>query len=484
MRVIANKINEEPVHIDLWKLEKVYKKYMGKRNRAIFELYQLGVLDNPVYMDFKMVKRFLIEEFKPAMKYLVSGVDGMLMLERRQFKLASEIYKEDEDFNNFALALNDYYESQYILDELQKIRSKIKSRMTGCDILPRVAVSTSAVTTRCKIDFCNKGVQECVTLPDDTELYYVDLSDSIMRGIAKVVGIPDGEFESSRSKNKSLFIGDITYNQELAYIDLLLTGQTVLNGKFGDVLKSKIIEYYNVNFNDTDNNIGYEKFDEVVYRSCFDLREEQISTVISDDMIRPFIADNFGIYYEVPSTNPTKSDGLYDMDTDVVYGNYCINNETGVEFPETERLLGLCGEFISESFKRKNNLTFKTLPIQIKGKKYYCVTDIEGESIKPVLGDDILFEFTDIKDVFEKLYIKDIQTFKSYLKQVYKRFVKETSMNEFEMNITCEITLRYLLADWGYNYRPPIKNEFAFISERTLERFIDLSEKFIKFLEF
>ena len=484
MRVIANQINEKPIHIDLWKLERTYKKYLGKRNRAIFELYQLGVLDNPVYMDFKMVKRFLIEEFKPVMKYLVSGVDGMLMLERRQFKLASEIYKEDEDFNAFALALNDYYESQYIIEELQKIRSKIKSRMTGCDIPPRVAVSTSAVTTRCKIDFCNSGVQECVTLSDGMELKYIDLTDSIMRGIAKVVEISDEEFEQSRSENKSLFIDGITYNQELNYIDLLLTGQTVLNGRFGERLKKKIIEYYNVNFNDTDNNIGYEKFDEVVYRSCFDLREKQIGTIENSTIFRPFIADNFGIYFEIPSTNSNKAEGLYDMDTDVVYGNYCVNAETGIEFSETERLLGLCGEFVSEDYKKKNNLVCRTLPIQIDGKKYYCVTDIEGETIKPVLEDETFFEFTDINDVFGKLYIKEIQTFKSYLKQVFKRFVKEGNISDFEMNMTCEITLRYLLADWGYNYRPPIKKEFAFVSERTLEKFMELSEKFINFMEF
>lgn len=482
MRVIANQINERQIHIDLWKLERTYKKYMSKRNRALFELYQLGVLESPVYMDFKIVKRFLIEEFKPVMKYLLSGVDGMLMLERRQFKLASELYTQDEDFNTFALALNDYYESQYVMEELQKIKSKIKARAASCDITPRVSVSTSAVTIRCKIDFCNRGVQECVTLDDNKELYYADLSDSIMRGIAKVLEISDEEFEKRRLENKSFFIDGMTYAQELNYIDLLLTGQTVLDGKYGKLLKSKIIKYYNVNFNDTDNNIGYEKFEEVVYRNCFDLREEQISTISNRENMYPFMADNFGIYFEIESNKEPITDGIYSMNDDVVFGNYCVDAETGDSFSERERILGLCGEFISEKYKKANNLVCRTLPVNIDGKKYYCLTDIEGSEIKPVMDNgEVRFEFTNMKEVLDKLYINDLKIYKSYIKQIYKRYDMRSTLSDFEVNIVCEIVLRYLLADWGYNYR--LKDEKdELISERTLEVFIEYAENFANFV--
>lgn len=483
MRVLANKINAGSIHIDLWRLNRTYKKYLNKRNRAIFELYQLGVLDSPVYINMRMIKRYLVEEFKPVMKYLVSGVDGKFLLERRQFKLASEIYTDDETFNDIAKALNDYYESQYILEELSKVRSKIKLRMTGCDISPRVAVSTSAVSIRCRIDFCNKGVQECITLPEGKELEYLDFSDLILTGIAKFIGISDEIIEEYKKNNKSLFVGNITYEEERKYIDILLTGQVVLDGDFGDKLKSKIIDYYCVNFNDTDNNIGYEKFEEVVYRSCFDAREEFIQEKVAEDFT-PFIMNDFGVYYLVDSDKKEGNEDVYNMDTDVVYGNYCMNNTTGLQFSEIERLKGVCGEYISEKEAQKKGYKFTTLPIEIDGKNYFCLTDIDDEDKpEPFIGNKAFFEFKDLKDMLRKLYLPDIKTFKGFLRQQYKRMVV-SNYTDFEMNMTCEIALRYILADWGYNYRPPIENKFVEVSTRTLEKFMESAENLVNGLNF
>jgi hypothetical protein len=204
-----------------------------------------------------------------------------------------------------------------------------------------------------------------------------------------------------RYKNKSLFIKGLTFNEELDYVQDLLEGTINADGDFGNLLRTKFLEYYAKTFNTEITSMGYITFAQTVYSHCFDMKEEQIDLFnFHRKGYRPFAVNNTGIYYLIKNNKQVE-------DKEVFCGNYALDWGTDKNLGVAERLSGMCGEYVSTEYLAEKGIEYDIVPVQgLDGKQYISLTDLNGV-LEPKMGRVMEFDFKDEID-FDVNGIKDI----------------------------------------------------------------------------
>lgn len=458
MRIVINKINERPIVVKKENLDRVYREQVGRKNQQLFKLYSLGVLTNPVFYDEKQVVRYIMEEYQEAMNYLRNCADGSIVIGLQHMKLAKRFVK-DEEFQELADILINYFDSAYVVKELDRLYRRFNKKcMTEAILQVRASISQSTVSMRCGVDFMHPIIQSLVEFKENEQVSIFDMSECIMFGIAKYLGVAPLVYKQRACDNESFFIKGLTFKEECEYIPLILSGEASNDGIFGEKLKKKIREYYNSNFNDDDNKIGYESFEEAVYTTCFDLREEKLGTFgISNGIYTPFLADNYRIFYIMKGK---KSEPIYQYDNGISMGFYALDWETGKCLDAINQISGISGEFLSTNAVKKNKYNTNgghpvMLSVDGELEEFYSldtltVVDKDGNEtqLKPWCGNTIQFEYESIDEMFKRNGAKADYSMANKVDELY---LDEYGAKEKELQEGVEeLIIAFMYAQCGY----------------------------------
>lgn len=494
MRVIVSKIEKNPIVVVREKLDKVMKEEVGKKNRALFKLYTLGVLTNPVYFSERSVSKYLLQEFPDAIKYYANPTNGGLEYTPDRIAL-SLLMVEDDEYKDFANTLKDYLDSQLIINQLNNIYKKfVKKSLTSIEFAQRPSVSKTRVSMRCGVNFGDEVIRQVCDFGEDKTMYEYDMSKFVMYSIAKYLGISEHEYLQRASENKSFFIENITFRQECKFINLILKGSYECKGKWGELLTKKYREYYFDNYTDENTKIGFDSFEDSVYKSCFDEREELLSTFFPYEKRGwlPIYATNTAIYYVAKDTTP-KSSKLHSINGKIEVGYYVYDCGNNCLLDEVNLLEGVTGEYIGADLVRKNKLKAYGKPIKLyfagKEKEYYELSQVrkiveeDGEEfeieLEPFVGNRTQFEYIDEEDLFKKFKATNNYEMLNRLNRSYIRNF-DTMKGDAELqSAVVEMSLAYLYAQCGYTDYFSVLTNHHDVDDNELREIITRSSKLV-----
>lgn len=496
MRVIASRIEKNPVVIVRERLDNTLREQISKKNRALFKLYTLGVLPNPVYFSTKSVGKYLLQEYPEVHKFYENWSNGALKFTSERVAL-SLINNEDEEYADFANTLKDYLDSEDNIRQLGNIYKKFtKKSLVSMPFQQRPAVSQTRVSMRCGVDFGNKVMSDLCDFGDGNTIYEFNMARYILYAMAEHLGVDELEYRTRASEDKSFFIEDISFKEECKLIDLIVSGGYNCQGKWGKLLIDDYKQYYYSNYTDDNNRVGFDSYEDVLYKDFFDKREQLISDLFKYEKRgwTPVYANNYCIYYI--GKNTLQSSKLHDMNSKIDVGFYIYDAGNNCLLDEINLINGVSGEFIGSDVVHRNKYKTYCKPIKLycagKLKDYYEISyvrrveEIDGEKyeyeLDPFVGKRTQFEYIDDTELFKKYSVNSKVELLQVLSSNCITMLGISSVEQKLREMIAEYSLAYLYAQCGYTDYNSVLTNHKSLSDEELRGITQQSAKLVHLL--
>lgn len=426
MREASNYLNKNGIQISKERFDKVYLYYTGLFAKSCYKLYDLGYLSSPSEFDINELRGsyFGNKDFCDKIGVYENYNEGVYMLNWQVANYAMIVYKDDIDFVEVTQCIRDALKSKDALDALDLLYSKVNLKKKAfVSVTPRLSVS-STMANYSQIPLDNFAVQECFARSEDTHLVYFDTRDEVIKTLCKKIGISDSEYNEQILSGQAFFLNGLTLKEELDYIDLIMSCDLNLTGKYGQALQKYITNYYKENSEQLKARISCIKFENMIFVECLSSRIErirekrkEISSLGGKDF---YVTKDYSIF-EVPNFCNDRKESYFDKG--IIVGNYAMDYLTYEELDKVNCLLGLSGEFISKADVQALGYQAFGKPIIIhrfnktsKGelkdvtKEYYPIYNVsmskedskdidslKQNTLKPKVGSEIEVVFSDIE---------------------------------------------------------------------------------------
>lgn len=387
MRIEAYELNKVTgIDISKTKLKKSLKYYRGMYCNACEKLYDLYFLSE-IELDMIELVRAMNEEFPEYMHLFRNEVDAIMDWTSNRCRYILDIakgYNFSDKFISVVKILETLFKSSEAISALTNIENRCKfTRGTSVkNLLPKINIS-NRVYDSSLYNFDNFAVQELFYTMSSERLIYVNTNDILRLAVLREIGVSDLDIEVIKSRNESYFVKGLTYDEELIYLDLILSGAVDINGTYADLLKEKLDEnaQYSIASTKTRGMTVVSTFaDQMFIKSLSDrceyvkLRREELQSRYA--YVRPYYVLNSGVYFAVSDEEYKYSGTSFDAPR-VFTGMYAYDYVKNEFLSEINLLEGISGEYISEADAIAQGYTVTASPIKVKTNIYKS-----GDSVK------------------------------------------------------------------------------------------------------
>ena len=368
MQISMAEISKSGVEVDKFLVYGVTEKYLKILNRCLFELYEKDLLPSPFLYDDEILLRVIYEEVKAIVDGLVTR-EGSISFSADSLKLAlkatPQLSREEVNIINLIIQVLDAHSKLMSLSHIAKkvtnarrevIKFPIKYRMVGY-------IKTSSV-----IPITDEIFSEVLARKQGYKYFRFRLGEYIVRETCIRLNIPDDVVDDYKRDNKSLFLVNGSFDDDCDYILDILNNRIVSKGDYASLLVEKMEEYYeslsqfsNISANFADNifAVAYSKMNEYAQS----LRALGFET---------FFVNSTLVYFGIKEDN---YNGEFDeflvtfddfSSEDLSHVGYiCYDSHNDLILDVSNRLRGMCGEFIPASVAKKLGYTALCTPVSL-----------------------------------------------------------------------------------------------------------------------
>lgn len=435
MRQVASNLNKDKTWVNIEKARALYRKCNGREYRAIYKLYDKGYINRANELRGKSLNKVILQNFKEHYKFLLSDLDGSLMVTKERFLYAilvmenkikelkgtvNDIRLESmEDFRDFCSVMYDYLEAKEDCTALRKLIHLPTLAKDGSKVLVNPKVYISYSTVKSSIPFDSKAVRECIERPIQTELVCFPLVKVVIKNLAMKYGVSNERLEAWDRGETGIFFTDMSKEMEYKLFNLVVTGDLQIDSLLGESLFNGVLKRYKEALEDTSNKLGICSFKDATYfdsftDECTAIREETKRVLDLGGQVVGLSQDY--VYYVIPSDNKENwyTDRVLFTQEDMGYS--CVDWVTEDSISDFFNILyGTCGEFIFEKDLPYLPVRYTPVgePIKIhtftksRGKrvlsyaKAYSILDLvdeNGNMPNPRVGNNIDFMFEAVED--------------------------------------------------------------------------------------
>lgn len=431
MREASMYLNTNGIAISKERFDKVYTYYSGLFAKACYKLYDLGYLSSPSEFDVEELRSsyFTSNDFKDKIGIFENYNEGVYMLNWRVAEYALSVYKDDEDFVEVTKSLRDVLKAKEALTALDLAYTKVNlKKKAQVVVTPRLNVS-STVENCSQVPLDNFALQECFVRTEDTHLVYFDTRDEVIKLLCKKIGMQDDEYNQHILSGQSFFLDGISAKEEYNYVDLIMSCDLNLTGKYGKKLQKYITNYYQTNAQQLKARISCIKFEDKIFIECLNSRIERIREKRREVKSlggRDFYVTKDYVIFEIPNFCNDRKESYFE--NGFIVGNYAMDYLTYEELDKVNCLLGLAGEYISKDDVKALGYQAFGKPIIMhrfsrnsKGelkdsvKEYYPIYNVSmlteatkdmellrQKTLKPKVGSEIEVIFSDIQVFYQQ----------------------------------------------------------------------------------
>lgn len=394
MRTFAQRINV--INMSMEKLLTAYDECSKKVNESLYYLFEHGYISTPSVYDEVSVRSVLVNALEDDIKYLCSNLTGEVDLSELRVKYALTVLRNNYYARDLTYLYN-YLNAKNNLDDLAEA-IRISKRFAN-EVKPLISISRTNISYRCKINFSNPVIVDCIDLPEGYKLKTIDLRLCTYKKLCLSAKIPTSIIVDAIKSNKALFIKDLTLRKELDFLPLLLSGELVSDTKWGSYLEIAVINYYKqVNSNDKTTSVS--GYDFTVLQDSYTSRTTYLNSILVKlGEYEPICLSLDYAYVQVKGVEAKRHVSMPSIIPKHV-GAYVIDN-FGNELSYINLLRGVTGEFLPSSVVKSYKLKVKGLPTEMRCLKvdegnlveskeqYYNISQLstkDDESIESCIG--------------------------------------------------------------------------------------------------
>lgn len=222
------------------RIEKVMNDNTVLFCRSIHRLYDLGFTCSPFYIneiDFRLAVQ---QEYEDELVLLRSPLDGRVTYNERALKYVQYATKNDE-FREVIGLYHDYLMAQRKLHVCEEALNTMKfKRGKVADVSVRLGV-TGGIVDKTKAPL----LPEFLLTDEQPYMWERSIAPAVMSTMCGELGITNEVLLAYQSKNRPLFLSEISSEQEYEIADIILHGKLPLNGDYGEKLRGIMVDYYN-----------------------------------------------------------------------------------------------------------------------------------------------------------------------------------------------------------------------------------------------
>lgn len=385
------------------KLESVMQEYTKKYCIALHELCSLGYSASPYSYNDIDFRTAIVEEFPNELRLLKKSLSSGISFNKTAISYAIKATK-DEEFKHVMSTFLDIITAKEMLYDLDTLISSMKFNKRGIASSSVKVVVSEGVQVRSKVPLH----AEMLLNEGYNKIKKINICECVIHELCKDIGLSEEEYQRHKSSGMPFFIEGVTQEEEELCSEGIVYGVIPLNGKYGDVLRNRMIDYYR-EYNEKYSELSTVQtdYERVIYARCTSERThllESLRAGLYAEGYKELYLDNTYAYYQ-------KQEEIAPVVHQTIYvGNYC-------NIPDlVETFEGVQGVFSAIP---------EGVPANIKGygTVYFC--DNEDYT-----------EFTE-DDVFEEFEVSSIPE----LKVVLHKFTKS--------DVTAELLLALLKARCG-----------------------------------
>ena len=408
MRESAREINSSGVTLSKSKVDSVTRKYIVQYNKYTEKLFDLSYISSPSYFDEDEFFSVFFDEFENTISLFCGNLSGKMIItpERIDFVLKCVT---DNDVKLVLEYVKKVMEAKKALSDIAELVEtvKFKKKSDLLNVKSRFALY-GGILDLSKVPLDSRYVFECYSIDDDCEIINYDFSFAIYRTLLRKLNIDDNVALS----DDALFLGkNFKIEDECKYLKMLLDGELCGNGKYSNLLTKTLEEHYNEYYINRTTSAICKKYSEIVLFESQELVSAYISKFKESitQKYKTVFMDEYNIYFAVKTDNKKLSEPR--KFNDFYIGSFLVNAVTGERLGLSDRVLGLCGEFVDETDVIINNFKTYGSPICLHKlvnksmieKNYYPIYNVR----KVVNGKEV--------DIYPHLSVDTIK-FKDYNK--------------------------------------------------------------------
>lgn len=440
MKIAAQKINNKGIIFSKQQIQKATEKMIKLHNKALYELYRNCYIYSPSGYDDYDFKLMLKQEFgNEISKYFMDKLRGCISITPDTIDFVLDIYGYDlsEDFKLVLTYYRDILVAKEAFSVFDNLINNIKfqKKSDTVKVTPRLSV-TSRVENNGALNLDNPYMLDCIKFDDSIKLVRKNYACVLLKYLCKDLE----NFEDYVNNNKSIFFLGETFEKDVKYYNLIVSGVVSGNTDYGVSIFNRISDYYEEFTKNSSDCVTCLPFSETIYVEALN---ESINLMkfyreIEPDL-EPVWVTNTEIIYA------RKVESVKESLVSDFIGTYCIDYARQVELSKVNCLDGFSGEFIRKVDVEYNGYKVIGVPIRLlnengKYDDYYPICNVYDNNYEllPLIGNEFDLTFSEHKPEFNCSKLMD-----KYTKIEYNLLV--TYLNSL-LNIECNTD------DKNYNY--------------------------------
>lgn len=387
--------------------------YMSMYRHYMMQMYDKGYISDPTVFDKKQILMNIVD-LKVKGIYNISGV---LQLNSKWVEYA--YHKNDnEEVKDFLNVLYDVLKYREYSNDLDMFYEKF-----GLSVNLQLTQEGARVSSKSSINI-SRGCL-CSMIPSGKTLKVVNIRDSLWEQAMEILGIPEEDWYID-----GLFDSDLSHEQEVNNINIILEGKIKCDGKYSSNLEDWLFKH---KWSSDGMSINKQGLVSYIYSSksnkVFEALSEKLNSV-EPNKVLAFQGDEIYLIedivnYKIPISHFALISGY--EDTLVCESNY---------------LYGYIGEAYDTNYLEEEKIGYIGIPIKIvtEGNEEYLIdreqVDIHTETWFSIENVDFYYEESDLKNPYKdenSLNYKMFEIFKNAQKGIIGSIsLEEHSLKEIE----------------------------------------------------
>lgn len=386
MRVACNNINARGITIDMGQFKSVYSKYQGLYATSCYKLYDLGYTTVPSIFRIKDFKRAFFDAFPDCVDLFRSNTKCTMDFSYKRAEYALCVLKSksetDTDCIEVLTIFKDLLKSEEAISALTNLRYKLKASNKGVSTIKSGLCVTTKIHNKSNVLLDNFAVVECIQREADTALVKCDTRNLLIEGVCREIGLTDIEIKEHYKSGEGFFVRGISSSDERNFTSYIISGDVLLDGKYGNKLQEFIKKYYADNFGTLKAGQSCMSFEENVFIKTLQIRSEKVAemrNLYSGVGCKDFYVTSDYVLFEIKTSVPPEQTPFLGASINV--GTYALDWVTKQELSKLNNLKGLIGEYMPEEYVVEKGYKVTSLPVQL----FVATRGTAGKlNIKPV----------------------------------------------------------------------------------------------------
>lgn len=457
---VFNEINQRGLNIDKAEVARLHHELKSMKNRSVYILFDKGYVSKIGEINVSELILALIQEFgDDKLENLFSASSGEWYISPETTFLTMK-RTDDEELKTVMKVLHDYCYADELLQELLELLGSVTK-----DGLLRPKLSISSNYMRAKVsNFINRK-EFMRIMVKEKPIYFINTKALMYFEFLASLGIPESTVADYKQRNEGMLVRELSFDEEIEIAGYIADFNLMANTEFANLYDEQRTRNYNPKVKKYEKDAYFKNLaDDIV--TIMDsvqgneliprlITKHQMIVELKNETISKQLFDVIGSPFSVRSTKSRiwEKGGLYTLEW-----------YEGTELSKCNALRGYTGEFIKEENLKNLGLSKGEYPLElvlvsregddisIKKEIVYRVDDL---GLEQRVGSDIVFEYTPVNSVCEKLGISSLEEgYKKVLETLddTKMIKQESKITQYYKMVVADLIMTLIALDCGVEY--------------------------------